>query len=64
MKSIKDYDRMVCIAVKNDPIGFIDALNDEANRNENSGLAPLLREAACVIANLMERLGIPEKEGM
>jgi hypothetical protein len=51
-------------AVKNDPIGFIDALNDEANRNENSGLAPLLREAACVIANLMERLGIPEKEGM
>lgn len=64
MRSIKDYDRMVCTAVKNDPIGFIDVLNNEASKSTNNDLAPLFRETACVIANLMDRLGIPEKERM
>ena len=62
MKTIKDYDQFVCTAVKNDPLGFIDILNDEANKNTD--IAPLLHEAACIIANLMDQLGIPEKRGI
>ena len=59
MKSIKDYDRQVCWAVKNDPLGFIDVLLMTAEDQPYNML--MLREAACVIANLMERLEIPEK---
>lgn len=60
MKNIRDYDRLVCTAVKNNPLGFIDILNSAANK-EDTNIALLLREAACVIANLMEQLEIPEK---
>ena len=62
MKSIKDYDKLICVAVKNDPLGFIDILYREADLKPDC--ARLLREAACVIANLMDQLGIPEKKGL
>ncbi len=61
-KSIKDYDKLVCVAVKNDPLGFIDILYREADLKPDC--ARLLREAACVIANLMGQLEIPEKRGI
>lgn len=66
MKTIKDYDRLVCTAVRNDPLGFIDILREAADEttDKNTDLAPLLHEAACVIANLMDQLGIPEKRGL
>lgn len=54
----KEYDTMVCTAVRNNPYAFVDALIEEARRAENRGLEPLLREAACVIANLLERQGV------
>lgn len=46
---------VVCLAVRNDPYGFVDALIEEAGRAENRRLEPMLREAACVIANLLEK---------
>ena len=52
----KEYDTHVCIAVKNDPYGFVDILNKEAE-NACTGLRRLLKEAACVIANLLEKNG-------
>lgn len=66
MKSIKDYDRLVCTAVRNDPLGFIDGLLESAEAARSGNEKPqnfelVLREAACVIANLMDRLGIPER---
>lgn len=53
----KEYDTHVCIAVKNDPYGFVDILNQEAEKSSDTGLQNLLREAACVIANLLEKQG-------
>lgn len=49
----KQYDTHVCIAVKNDPYGFVDILNEEAEKLSDTGLQSLLHEAACVIANLL-----------
>lgn len=54
----KDYDTLVCTAVKNNPLGFVDILRTEAEVAEkyncsSKNFAPLLREAACVIANLL-----------
>ena len=54
---MKDYDTLVCVAVKNDPYGFVDILNQEAEKSSDTGLQSLLREAACVIANLLEKQG-------
>lgn len=51
----KEYDTMVCMATRNNPYGFVDALFEEAGRAENRRLEPMLREAACVIANLLEK---------
>lgn len=51
------YDTLVCVAVKNDPYGFVDILNEEAKKATDRGLENLLREAACVIANLLEKQG-------
>mgnify|MGYP000755183327 FL=1 len=51
----KTYNTLVCLAVRNDPYGFVDALIEEAGRAENRRLEPMLREAACVIANLLEK---------
>lgn len=45
------YDTLVCVAVKNDPYGFVDILNEEAKK------ATDISEAACVIANLLEKQG-------
>lgn len=53
----KNYDTQVCVAVKNDPYGFVDILNEEADKSPDGGLELLLREAACVIANLLEKQG-------
>lgn len=65
MKSIKDYNRQVCTAVKNDPLGFIDILLAASVDEHNNGINELLLlEAACVIASLMERLGIPDVNKM
>ncbi|MEY8573673.1 hypothetical protein AALD01_04580 [Oscillospiraceae bacterium 21-37] len=55
---MKDYDTLVSSAVKKDPLSFVDILQEEAERAEKSecksqNLALLLREAACVIANLL-----------
>lgn len=47
----KKYDTLVCETVKRNPLEFVDILIDEAK--DASDLAPLLREAACVIANLL-----------
>ncbi len=45
------YDTQVSKAVKNSPLEFVDVLNGEA---EAAGdMEPMLREAACVIANLL-----------
>lgn len=55
MRDIKDYDKLVCTAVKNDPLGFVDILIEEAGKDET--MYHLLREAACVIANLLDQLG-------
>ncbi len=54
----KEYDTLVCLAVKKDPLGFVDILRSQAEVAEkgeckSQDFAPLLREAACVIANLM-----------
>lgn len=54
----KEYDTLVCTAVKNNPLGFVDILRVEADVAEKyrcspKYFAPLLREAACVIANLL-----------
>ena len=51
MKSIKEYDRLVCTAVRNDPLGFIDILQEAAGDEANRNVEGLLREAACVIAS-------------
>lgn len=53
----KEYDTQVCVAVKNDPYGFVDILNQEAEKSSDAGLQSLLREAACVIANLLGKQG-------
>lgn len=55
---IKDYDTLVCLAVKKDPLAFVDILRDQAEVAEkgeckSQDFAPLLREAACVVANLL-----------
>ena len=47
----KKYDTLVCEAVKRNPLKFVDILIEEAEGAGN--YAPLLREAACVIANLL-----------
>lgn len=47
----KEYDTFVSIAVKKDPLAFVDILQEQAMEAEE--YAPLLREAACVIANLL-----------
>ena len=39
----KTYDTLVCLAVRNDPYGFVDALIEEAGRAENRRLEPMLR---------------------
>lgn len=57
MGTYKKYDTIVCEAVKNDPCGFIDLLIMEADKQENKNIDPLLREAACVIANLLSQMG-------
>lgn len=57
MPNINEYDILVCTAVKNDPLGFVDILLEEANKDENKNVAPILREAACVIANLLKQAG-------
>ena len=64
MKTIKDYDRLVCTAVRNDPLGFIDVLREAADETTDKYAYGLLLEAACVIANLMDQLGIPERRGI
>lgn len=53
----KEYDTMVCMATRSNPYGFVDALIEEAGRAENRGVESMLREAACVIANLLEKQG-------
>lgn len=55
---MKDYDILVSLAVKNDPLAFVGILREEAERAEkgeckSQNLALLLREAACVISNLL-----------
>lgn len=47
----KTYDTLVCDAVKRSPLEFVDILIEEAKDAGN--FEPLLREAACVIANLL-----------
>ena len=47
----KTYDTLVCDAVKRNPLEFVDILIKEAKGAGN--YKPLLREAACVIANLL-----------
>lgn len=64
MKSIKEYDRLVCTAVRNDPLGFIDILRKAAEETTDKNVYGLLLEASCVIANLMDRLNIPEKRAI
>ncbi len=64
MKSIKDYDRLVCTAVRNDPLKFIDTLREAADESTDKNAYGLLLEASCVIANLMDQLEIPEKRGI
>lgn len=54
----KDYDTLVCSAVKKDPLGFVDILQTQADVAQKGeckprDFAPLIREAACVIANLL-----------
>lgn len=55
---MKEYDTLVSSAVKKDPLSFVDILREEAERAEkgeykSQSLALLLREAACVISNLL-----------
>lgn len=57
-KKMKEYDTLVCEAVKKDPLAFVDALQKEAESADRSehpswAYALPLREAACVIANLL-----------
>lgn len=47
-----EYDTLMCNAVKSDPLGFVDILNQEA-KSAPENLQPLLKESACVIANLL-----------
>lgn len=61
MKTINDYDQLVCKAVQNNPLEFLDILYEEANKPENEKIQGLLRESACVIANLMNRIGISDE---
>ncbi len=54
----RKYDTVVCSAVKKDPLAFVDILQREAESAEKSehpsrDFAPLLHEAACIIANLL-----------
>ncbi len=54
----KEYDTIVCSAVKKDPLGFVDILQGQAEVAEkgeckSQDFAPLLREAACIISNLL-----------
>lgn len=55
---MKEYDTLVSSAVKKDPLSFVDILRKEAEEAEKVehpswDFAPLLREASCVIANLL-----------
>lgn len=57
-ENAKEYDTLVCLAVKKDPLRFVDILREQAEVAEKGeckpkDFAPLLREAACVIANLL-----------
>lgn len=56
MKNLENCDRLVCTAVKNDPVGFINLLHAEGCSAENGNHGALMREAACVIANLLCQL--------
>ena len=54
----KEYDTLVSLAVKKDPLSFVDILRKEAELGEQGehqsrDFTPILREAACVIANLL-----------
>lgn len=54
----KQYDTLVCSSIKKDPLAFVDILRKEAEFAEKGerpswDFAPLLQEAACVIANLL-----------
>ena len=51
----KEYDTLICNAVKNDPYGFVDILIAAAETEETD--RQLLLEAACVIANLLDKQG-------
>ncbi len=52
------YDTLVCTAVKRDPYGFIDLLYKESDKTDyHEDAYSLLREAACVIANLLRTTG-------
>lgn len=54
----KEYDTLVCSAIRKDPLSFVDILQKEAERAEKGerpsrDFSPVLREAACVVANLL-----------
>lgn len=54
----KEYDTLVCEAVRKAPLAFVDILREQADVAEKGecpswDFAPLLREASCVIANLI-----------
>lgn len=58
LASPKEYDTLVCSAVKKDPLAFVDILKGQAEvadkgECKSQDFALLLREAACVIANLL-----------
>ena len=60
VKPDKQYDTMVCTAVKRNPYRFVDILIEEAGRPENIEIRMLLLEAACVIAHLLDKGGTIE----
>ncbi len=61
MNNGKEYDTLVSVAVKRDPLAFVDILREEAeaikskvaDEHVSGGYALLLLEASCVIANLL-----------
>lgn len=61
VKPDKEYDTMVCTAVKHNPYQFVDILKEAADKPENiEGIRMLLMEAACVIAHLLNKGGTIE----
>lgn len=59
----KEYDTLVCTAVRKNPYEFVDILREAAKYNEDSKEPDnysLLLEASCVIANLLESHDISE----